>query len=197
VTDQQPAGPEPRGQHPRHHQYPPGQYPPGQQPPGQQPRGRQRDDRSPSEVADDELIVRLRGIASRADPVPEALFAAASAALGLRELDVRVAELVRDSAVGASATPVRGLGARLLSFETADTVIECEVTARGARRDVIGQLVGAVAAALRAEVAGSSAVDARVDDDGRFSVSDLPAGLFRLRCSLADGTTLMTSWTTV
>jgi hypothetical protein len=158
---------------------------------------RQPDDRQPPDPADDELIGHLRRIAARADPVPEALYGAARAAFGLRELDVRVAELVRDSAVGASATAVRGLGARLLSFEAADVVIECEVTARGSRRDIIGQLIGALAAAVQAQVAGAAAVDVRADEHGRFAVSDLPAGLFRLRCSLADGTTLMTSWTTV
>lgn len=150
-----------------------------------------------ADAADDELIARLRGVAVRVDPVPEALLSAASAAFGLRELDVRVAELVRDSAVGASATAVRGLGARMLSFEAADAVIECEVTARGHRRDLIGQLVGAVAAAVRVQVAGAGTVDAPVDDQGRFSARDLPAGPFRLRCSLADGSTLMTSWTSV
>jgi hypothetical protein len=154
-------------------------------------------DGRPPDAADDELIARLRRVAARADPVPEALLAAASAAFGLRELDVRVAELVRDSAVGASATAVRGLGARMLSFEAADAVIECEVTARGSRRDIIGQLVGTVATALQVQVARARAVDVRVDSRGGFSIADLPAGPFRLRCSLADGTTLMTSWTAV
>ena len=162
---------------------------------GHQPSdGRPRD---AADAADDELVARLRRIAARADPVPESLLTAASAAFGLRELDVRVAELVRDSAVGASATAVRGLGARMLSFESGDAVIECEVTARGSRRDLIGQLVGAVAAALRVQVAGAGAVDVPVDSRGRFSASGLPAGPFRLRCSLADGSTLMTSWTAV
>jgi hypothetical protein len=151
----------------------------------------------PADAADDELIARLRRVAARADPVPEALLSAASTAFGLRELDARVAELVRDSAVGASATAVRGLGARMLSFESADAVIECEVTARGSRRDVIGQLVGAVAAAVQVQVAGTRTVDVPVDDQGRFSASDLPAGPLRLRCPLADGSTLTTSWTAV
>ena len=153
------------------------------------------DGRPSPDAADDGLITRLRRVAARADPVPEALLAAASAAFGLRELDVRVAELVRDSAVGASATAVRGSGARMLSFEAADAVIECEVTARGPRRDVIGQLVGVVAAGVQVQVAGAGTVDLPVDDQGRFSASDLPAGPFRLRCSLADGSTLMTTWT--
>jgi hypothetical protein len=186
VTDQQPSSGQPGV----------GQPGVGQPSVGQQSADQQNDGQ-PADPADDELIAHLRRVAAVADPVPEALLAAASAAFGLRELDVRVAELVRDSAVGAPATAVRGLGARLLSFEAADAVIECEVTARGVRRDVIGQLVGAVAAALLAEVAGTGAVAARVDEDGRFSVSDLPAGLFRLRCSLVDGSTLMTSWTPV
>ena len=154
-------------------------------------------DGQPAGSADDELIERLRRVAAQADPVPEALLGSASAAFGLRELDVRVAELVRDSAVGASATAVRGLGARMLSFESADAVIECEVTARGSRRDVIGQLVGAVAAAVQIQVAGTRTVDVPVDDQGRFSAADLPAGLLRLRCPLADGSTQMTSFTAV
>ena len=154
-------------------------------------------DGRPADAADDELIARLRRVAARAAPVPEALLAAASAAFGLRELDVRVAELVRDSAVGASATAVRGLGARMLSFEAADVVIECEVTARGHRRDVIGQLVGAVATAVQVQVAGTRPVDMRVDARGGFSVAGLPAGPFRLRCALADGSALVTSWTAV
>jgi hypothetical protein len=148
------------------------------------------------DAADDELVARLRRIAARADPVPAALLAAAREAFGLRDLDARVAELVRDSAVGATATAVRGPGTRLLSFEAADAVIECEVTTRGPRRDIIGQLVGAVATTLRVQ-AGNQAVDAAVDEHGRFSVRDLPAGLLRLYCSLADGNTLVTSWASV
>jgi hypothetical protein len=158
---------------------------------GQQPSDR------PPDAADGELVMRLRQIAACADPVPEALLATARAAFGLRDLDARVAELVRDSAVDATATAVRGPGPRLLSFEAADAVIECEVTARGMRRDVIGQLVGAVATALHAQMTDAEAVDARIDERGRFSISGLPPGLLRLRCSLADGTTLVTSWTSV
>jgi hypothetical protein len=150
------------------------------------------------DAADEQLLADLRRVAARADPVPEALIMAARAAFGLREIDASVAELVRDSAIGASATAVRGPGARMLSFEAADTVIECEVTARGSRRrDVTGQLVGAVAALVQVQVAGARVVDVPVDDFGRFSVGDLPAGPFRLRCSLADGSTALTSWTAV
>jgi hypothetical protein len=150
----------------------------------------------PDDAADDELIARLSQIAAQADPVPEALFAAARTAFGLRDLDARVAELVHDSAVDPPATLVRGPDARLLSFEADDIAIECEVIVRGTRRDIIGQLVGGTATALQVRTPGA-AVDIHVEEHGRFSVRDLPVGPFRLWCSLADGTTLVTSWTMV
>jgi hypothetical protein len=148
---------------------------------------------------DDDLIERLRRIASRADPVPSALLDAARAAFGLRDFDERVAELVRDSAIDAPATSLRGGGPRLLSFEAGRAVIECEVTARGGERDVVGQLIGARADALEAQVAGNPAAApaVRVSEHGVFAVRGLPAGPFRLRCRMADGTTLVTSWATV
>jgi hypothetical protein len=147
-------------------------------------------------IADDELIARLSRIAAQADPVPEALVAAASGAFGLRELDARVAELVRDSAVGATASLVRGPGTRLLSFESGDIAVECEVTMRAGWRDVVGQFVGAIPAAVHLTTPGT-VTDAPVDDQGRFRARDIPAGLLRLRWSLADGTTLVTSWVSV
>jgi hypothetical protein len=149
--------------------------------------------------SDDELIERLRQIAAQADPVPPALLDAARAAFGLRDVDARVAELVRDSVVDAPATSLRGDGPRLLSFEAGLAVIECEVTVRDGLRDLVGQLVGAAADTLEAQVAGNPAAApaVRVSEHGVFTVRGLPAGPFRLRCRLADGTTLVTSWASI
>jgi hypothetical protein len=148
---------------------------------------------------DDDLIERLRRIAGQADPVPPALLDAARAAFGMRDIDARVAELVRDSAVDAPATSLRGDGPRLLSFEAGGAVIECEVTDRGARRDVVGQLVGAAADELEAQVTGNPAAApaVRLSEHGVFAVRGLPAGPFRLRCHMSDGTTLVTSWASI
>jgi hypothetical protein len=152
---------------------------------------------------DDVLVGQLRRIAALADPVPDMLAQATRAAFGLRDLDARVAELVRDSAVDAPATAVRGFAPRLLSFETGDIAVECEVTTRESRRDLIGQIVGADVSLVDALVAGAdvtgtdAAVSAGVDEHGRFSVRDLPAGLVQLRCRLADGTTVATSWAAI
>jgi hypothetical protein len=145
---------------------------------------------------DDELIARLGRVAAQADPVPGALVTAARGVFGLRELDARIAELVRDSALAAPVALVRGPGGRLLSFESGDIAVECEITARDARRDVFGQFVGARPAAVHI-TATDAVVDTPVDDQGRFSARGIPAGLLRLRWSLADGTTLVTSWISV
>ena len=146
------------------------------------------------EAGDDGLVARLRLIAGQLDPVPDLVSQAARSAFGLRDLDARLAELVHDSAVDAPATAVRGPGPRVLSFETDGVVVECEVTARESRRDITGQLVGGYASQVEARVPGAAAVTAPVDDLGWFSIHDLPAGLVQLRCRLAGGAAIVTSW---
>lgn len=152
------------------------------------------------QASDEDLISRLRRIAAEADPVPESLYLAARAAFALRDVDARVAGLVRDSAMDEPLIAVRAprdSGARMLSFEAGGTVIECEITARGGARDVSGQLSGGAAASVAAEVAGQPPVRAEVRAHGFFAVRGLPPGPFRLKCQLADGSMLATSWTPV
>src|SRR5258708_3435610 len=112
--------------------------------------------------------------AATADPVPEAVMAAARAAFGLRDLDARVAELVRDSEVDAPLMAVRstvmreGEG-RMLSYEAGGTTIECEVVTRGGQRSVSGQLSGGVAAAVEAQVPGEPPMIVPVSAHGWFT----------------------------
>src|SRR5260370_33838830 len=98
-------------------------------------QGRPSGDRPPT---DEEILARLRRIMAEADPVPGPLLGAARAVFGLRDLDARVAELVRDSLVDSPVTAVRGDGPRLLSFEAGDVVIECGVTGPAGGGDGIG-----------------------------------------------------------
>lgn len=149
------------------------------------------------QASDDELVARLRRIAAEADPVPASLVSAAKAAFALRDLDARVAELIRDSAVDAPLLAVRGTDPRMLSYEAGGTAIECEVTIREGTRDITGQLSGAAATSVEAQVAGAQPVVADVRAHGFFTVRGLPPGSFRLRCHLADGATVVTSWTSV
>ena len=136
----------------------------------------------------------LNRLAARADTVPERLLAAARDAFGLRESGARVADLVRDSAVDIAAAAVRRPGLRMLSFESGGMAVECEITAHASRRDIFGQFVGGAASVVDAQVAGQAAITVPVDADGCFGVRGLLPGPVRLRCHLADGTLLVTSW---
>jgi hypothetical protein len=151
----------------------------------------------PGNPSDDELLAQLRDIAAETDPVPELLLDAARSAFELHDLDAMLAELVHDSALDAPAMAIRGGGAeRILSFVVQALAVECQITARGSRRDLLGQLVGGRAERMDVQVTG--AVETLpVNASGRFSVRDLPAGPFRLRCRLADGTGLVTSWAAI
>jgi hypothetical protein len=148
----------------------------------------------PGSASDDELLAQLRDIVAETDPVPEPLLDAARMAFELRDLDAKLAELVHDSALDAPAMTMRGGGAeRMLSFVVRDLAVECQITARGTRRDLLGQLVGGRAEEMDVQVTGA-VTTVPVNAGGRFSVRGLPAGPFRLRCRLADGTGLVTSW---
>jgi hypothetical protein len=148
----------------------------------------------PGSPSDDELLAQLRDIAAEADPVPALLLDAARSAFELRDLDAILAELVHDSALDAPAMAVRGGGAeRILSFVVQALAVECQITARGSRRDLLGQLVGGRAEEMDVQVTGA-VTSVPVNDAGRFGARNLPAGPFRLHCRLADGTGLVTSW---
>jgi hypothetical protein len=148
-------------------------------------------------MGDEEIMERLCRIVAAADPVPEPVMMAARAAFGLRDLDARVAELVRDSEVDAPLTAVRGSEPRMLSYESGTTMIECEVVARAGQRDVSGQLSGGAASQIEAQAPGAPPVRATVSTHGWFTVRGLPPGPFRLRCRMADGETITTAWTSV
>jgi len=152
---------------------------------------------SSDELSDDDLIARLRRIAAEADPVPAALVSASKAAFALRDVDALVAELVRDSLVDAPLMAVRGGDVRMLSFEADGATIECEVTARVAGLDVSGQLSGGQATSVEAQAADGQPVGADIRAHGFFALRGLPPGPFRLRCRMADGATIVTSWTSV
>src|SRR4051794_31054557 len=102
---------------------------------------------------DDDLLIELRRVVQEADPVPEAVIAAAQAAIATRDLDGELAGLVADSAGGhgrpALAEAVRaghqGGGARLLSFAAGPVQLDLDVIQRGRVRDITGQITGAAA----------------------------------------------------
>lgn len=146
--------------------------------------------------ADESLLRRLGAIAEEADPVPGPVLEAARAALSMRRLDAELAELVHDSALEAAG--VRGPGERLLSFEAGGFCLELQVTPRGRRVDLLGQLDGltATGAAVTVESSGGP-LEAAVDDQGTFRVRDVAAGRIRLHVTVRGRPAVTTSWVTV
>jgi hypothetical protein len=160
--------------------------------------------RQETEVRDDpgdnELEARLRMVAARFEPVPAELIRTAVGAFTWRTIDAELAELVFDSVVDDDdAAVVRGTQqARLLSFRSGDLSIEVEVTATGAHRSLIGQLIPARQAAIEIRHGGDvAALDA--DELGRFSAGPLHAGPISLRCSTegAAGRHVVTDWVSI
>jgi hypothetical protein len=147
------------------------------------------------------IFDELRGLISRADPVPERLNEAARGAFTWRTIDAELAELMQDSAeldAGALALRSAATGPRLLSFESPRVAIEAEVTVTGEReRRLTGQIVPPLAAVVTVEQGGVR-LAAQADELGRFVFERLGAGPARLRAALPDGgMEVATPWTSL
>jgi hypothetical protein len=146
---------------------------------------------------DDELLARLAATLHRAEEPPGDVSTLARLSFGLRDLDARLAELVADTAVDAPAAVRSATTApRLLTFTSAESVLELQVTGAGDGWDLVGQVVPPGPATVRVEpAAGAGAVEADADELGRFAVA-LPAaeGPWRLVCRREGGPVVVTSW---
>ena len=159
---------------------------------------------------DDELVAQLRRVANEVDPVPEAVVAAARAAIATRDLDAELAVLIADSAArdaddlshpSLAFEPTRrgttGLsGGRLLSFSGGGLQVDLEVSERGELRDLIGQLAGPPATGCTMEHPGGQ-WPIPLDDLGRFTVTGVKPGPIRLRCLSERGFVVTTAWVAI
>lgn len=145
-------------------------------------------------AGDEELATELADFFVRCDPVPEPVKAAARAAIEFRDLDVQIAELLRDSALeDKELAGVRGAGLRMLSFGVADRFVEVDVRPNGDRHDLTGYVVPAVEGAVRAEAAEEVA-EALVDANGRFRLVRIPRGPIRLSIEAPGYRRTVTAW---
>jgi hypothetical protein len=147
---------------------------------------------------DERLITRLAALAREADPPPADLYELGRATFQLYRIDDELAELVADSRLDSHAVRAGTADVRLLSFESAGTSLEIQLTGAGATRSVLGQLVGPrVAGPGRAFLHRpdeSLPQSGAVDDYGRFQFSEIPASLFRIRVELAGSPSISTAW---
>jgi hypothetical protein len=145
---------------------------------------------------DERLVERLRAAATRFDPVPPEIDAAARAAFTWRTIDAELAALAYDSVLDADLlVGVRGQqGPRMLTFEAAGLTAELEVVVSDGRRRLVGQLVppGPARIGIRHR-GGELTVDA--DDLGRFAVDGVERGPVSLRIDAQAGAVAVhTDW---
>jgi hypothetical protein len=156
---------------------------------------------------DDDLMAELRRVAAAIDGVPDEVRAAAHAAIGTRDLDRQLADLIADSAQsGADDEAFEEVRAwtgdgppssRLLSFAGGEVQVDLEVSEHGELLDVIGQFTGASAGECALEYANGERVVLDVDSLGRFLVSGVRHGPVRARCRSAGGAPVTTAWVTI
>jgi hypothetical protein len=163
------------------------------------------------EPRDDQLAAELAALFGRAEPVPDLVVATAKASFAMRSLDVELALLTWDSQVDHSTVLLRASGAdggpRALTFESDESAVEIEVAPPERGWRLLGQLTPVEPARVelhRAPGGGPEAVaqgvaepvvsDVPVDELGRFTVADLPAGLVRIVVHREGRPPLATDW---
>jgi len=140
--------------------------------------------------SDECLMLELRSLLTRLDPVDPRLLDQARFAYCWRSVDSELAELSFDSlvdhdtalAVRAGGDPARE--PRMLGFGAVvggeDVAIEVEVTPGPGRPALVGQLLPPEAATVELQ-AGTGAVDSvQADELGRFLIEAVPGGPVRL-----------------
>jgi hypothetical protein len=154
---------------------------------------------------DDQVLAWLAEAEHEARTVPAEFLATGRAAYGWHDLDAELLRLAQDSADGdvddraqTGGRPLAGVrtgpGARrALTFESDRFTIEMEFD----RTSLHGQLFvagGSLPAEVDLQVATGETVTASVDELGYFTLRPVPAGPFRLRCTIPDGPAAVTSW---
>lgn len=137
----------------------------------------------------DELLDRLRQIASKVDAVPSHVELTAQAALSTRRLDEELAELVHDSLHAPELVRDEG-DVRMLSFEAGDVSVELQLDG-----ETIRGLVTGASGEVTIECRQGSSTTATVDDNGWFT-TPRPNRTARIRLRADDGTVIVTSWFT-
>lgn len=142
------------------------------------------------------LLADLNSLYANDDPVPEEVLQAARSAIAWADLDAELAKLIDEESLVGQAVRATG-DHRLLTFEAEHLTFVVEATELTHGRKLVGQVVPAGPRELCLESAGGNTATTEVDELGRFSVPQLPAGPARLRCELPDGTRVVTEWGTI
>ncbi len=152
-----------------------------------------------ADTQDDQLLSALASARRRLEDVPSELTLSVRALLGLRDLDVELAELTYDSLLDAtSSTSMRGAGdVRRLSFALGSRgLLDVEVVEEFGRRRLLGQLMPPRAATVQL-TSRTGLQEIGTDESGSFVLDDLPGGPLALRFDAGEGHVAQTEWLTL
>ena len=150
-------------------------------------------DHAGEEYDDARLLADLSALYENDDPTPVSVLDAARSVFALRDFDAELARLLDEEMLVGQAVRATG-DHRLLTFEAENVTFVVEATELAHGRKLVGQVVPAGPRELWLESAEGASTAAPVDELGRFSLAQLPAGTARLRCELPDGTRVVTEW---
>jgi hypothetical protein len=146
---------------------------------------------------DQDLLARLGAIAQTADGPPDLTYELGRAAFAWRTVESELAQLVADSDLQSALVRSTASDTRLLSYATEDTTIEIELSVRGGRRSLLGQVLPERPApgwVVRAETDTGPATPAPLDPVGRFEIHDVVGDRLRLRIEAPGATAVTTVW---
>ncbi|MBR7830086.1 hypothetical protein KDK95_27535 [Actinospica sp. MGRD01-02] len=139
------------------------------------------------------LLADLNALYQYDDPVPESVLDAARGAFAWLDFDSELAKLLDEESLAGRAVRATG-DQHLLTFEAEHLTFVVEATELADGRKLVGQVMPAGPREVWLESAGGERAATEVDELGRFSLPQLPAGPARLRCELPDGTRVVTEW---
>jgi len=148
------------------------------------------------EEADIQLLERLGAIAEIVDPVPEHVRELSRALFAFRDPDAELMQVVELE--GGQLEAVRGSAptSRLHFFEFGELSLDLELTVSGGFCDVAGVFThpgGPAGASVTLDTVGAS-FTTEPDEDGRFEVRRVPAGMARITVVRAGGERQATPW---
>jgi hypothetical protein len=138
---------------------------------------------------DEALLAELRDAMLAAEQVPPRFVAAGKASFAWRTADAELAALTHDSTTLAG-TRTETADIRSMTFVAPTLTIEVELMPDG----LAGQLVPPQPGRIELQPREGTPRSATADDVGWFVISPPPRGLFRIRVTVASGTSVATPW---
>jgi hypothetical protein len=145
---------------------------------------------------DEQVLEALREAMRARQAVPDEFVQTAKGVYAWHNIDAELAQLTYDSRHDKDRSgSVRSETAsiRALTFTSAHLSIELEVT----DGLLLGQVMPPGEGTIEAQTRTGAITAALVDEIGCFSIEPVPAGPFRLHCSIARGPDVVTGWITL